>query len=285
MAVGGHRGFGPGRGCAPGGWLRRGRGVVRWVGRGSAGLVGRGVEQGADGADDLGLGGFGVGAEGGEGAASGEVLVFEEGEEEVFGADVVVAEAQGDAEGEFEGFAGGGVVGDEVGEGIGGRLFAGGDGGAQGLGGDALSGEEVGGDGVGVGEEAEGEVAGADVGLAGGAGGFLGGDDGVAGAGVKRLKPSLGSRSPLPLGTNRFWAACLVTPSPVPISVQEAPERRAWSTKWPMRWSATSPRCSATTTAPESRSRGSVWLLLMASMRSSRRADCGGLLNSDMRQP
>jgi hypothetical protein len=25
-----------------------------------------------------------------------------------------------------------------------------------------------------------------------------------------------------------------------PMSVQEAPERRAWSTKWPIRWSATS---------------------------------------------
>ena len=29
----------------------------------------------------------------------------------------------------------------------------------------------------------------------------------------------------------RFCAACLVTPMLLPMSVQEAPERRAWSTK------------------------------------------------------
>ena len=36
------------------------------------------------------------------------------------------------------------------------------------------------------------------------------------------------------------------------ISVQEAPERRAWSTKWPIKWSATSPRWSAAITASAS---------------------------------
>ncbi|ELP62079.1 hypothetical protein STRTUCAR8_02981, partial [Streptomyces turgidiscabies Car8] len=60
--------------------------------------------------------------------------------------------------------------------------------------------------------------------------------------GVKRLKPWLGSRSDSPFGTNRFCAACRVTPMLLPMSVQEAPERRAWSTKCPIRWSATSPR-------------------------------------------
>ena len=39
--------------------------------------------------------------------------------------------------------------------------------------------------------------------------------------------------------------ACLVTPMLSPISVQDAPERRAWSTKCPIRWSATSLKCSA----------------------------------------
>ena len=62
---------------------------------------------------------------------------------------------------------------------------------------------------------------------------------------VNRLNPWLGSRSdgsPGSFGTKRFWAACLVTPMLLPMSVQDAPERRAWSTKWPIRWSATSPR-------------------------------------------
>ena len=62
-----------------------------------------------------------------------------------------------------------------------------------------------------------------------------------------------------PLATNRFWAACLVTPMLRPISVHEAPERRAWSTKWPIRWSATSPRCSAGEHGAGSWSRASVW--------------------------
>ena len=39
----------------------------------------------------------------------------------------------------------------------------------------------------------------------------------------------------MPLATKRCWAACLLTPMLRPISDQDAPERRAWSTKWPMR--------------------------------------------------
>ncbi len=39
------------------------------------------------------------------------------------------------------------------------------------------------------------------------------------------------------------------------MSVHDAPDRRAWSTKWPMRWSATSSRCSAASTASWSWSR------------------------------
>ena len=50
-------------------------------------------------------------------------------------------------------------------------------------------------------------------------------------------------------GTNRFCAACLVTPMHLPISVHDAPDLRAWSTKWPIRWSAISPRVSAASTA------------------------------------
>ena len=95
--------------------------------------------------------------------------------------------------------------------------------------------------------------------------------------GVKRLKPSSGSISPDPLGTNRFWAACFVTPMRLPMSVHDAPERRAWSTKWPMRWSATSSRCSAASTASWSCSRASEWTEVMALMRSSRRTFVGGM--------
>ena len=91
------------------------------------------------------------------------------------------------------------------------------------------------------------------------------GERGEALAGVQR------GRRVGPWATNRFWAACLVTPMLRPISVQEAPERRAWSTKWPIRWSATSPRWSAASTASVSWSRASRVGFLMASMRSSRR--------------
>src|ERR1700756_1870330 len=50
-----------------------------------------------------------------------------------------------------------------------------------------------------------------------------------------------------------------------------APDRRAWSKKWPMRWSESSPRRSATSTASDSCSRTSVWAFLIASIKSSRR--------------
>ena len=63
--------------------------------------------------------------------------------------------------------------------------------------------------------------------------------------GVNRPKPAFGSSAAVsvePFATKRFWAACLVTPMLRPMSVQEAPERRAWSTKCPIRWSAISPR-------------------------------------------
>ncbi|AMC74125.1 Uncharacterised protein [Mycobacterium tuberculosis] len=46
--------------------------------------------------------------------------------------------------------------------------------------------------------------------------------------GVKRLKPWFESSVVASArGTNRFCAACLVTPMLLPISDQEAPERRA----------------------------------------------------------
>ena len=44
--------------------------------------------------------------------------------------------------------------------------------------------------------------------------------------GVNRRKSCGGS-----LGTNRFWTACLVTPMLRPMSVHDAPARRARSTK------------------------------------------------------
>ena len=46
--------------------------------------------------------------------------------------------------------------------------------------------------------------------------------------GVKRPKPWSGSSVVASArGTNRFWAACLVTPMLLPMSVQDAPDRRA----------------------------------------------------------
>ena len=46
--------------------------------------------------------------------------------------------------------------------------------------------------------------------------------------GVKRSKPPFGSSVVVSArNTKRFWAACLVTPMLLPISVQEAPDRRA----------------------------------------------------------
>ena len=56
-------------------------------------------------------------------------------------------------------------------------------------------------------------------------------------------------------GTKRFCAACLVTPIDWPISVQDAPALRAWSTKCPIRWSASSRRCSEIRMAADTWSR------------------------------
>ena len=106
--------------------------------------------------------------------------------------------------------------------------------------------------------------------------------------GVKRLKPASPSDglSAPGRGTNRFCTACLVTPMLEPIWVHDAPERRAWSTKWPTRWSPTSPRCSAVSIAVVSCSSGSVCTVLIVSMSSSSRT-VGGMegVASAMRQP
>ena len=95
--------------------------------------------------------------------------------------------------------------------------------------------------------------------------------------------PSSGTSAEL-RGTNRFCAACLVTPMLRPISVQDAPARRAWSTKCPTRWSALSVSCSATSTASERWVSGSPsgCAARTAAMRSSRRT---GEAGSVMRQP
>ncbi|CPZ64006.1 Uncharacterised protein [Mycobacteroides abscessus subsp. abscessus] len=52
-------------------------------------------------------------------------------------------------------------------------------------------------------------------------------------------------------GTKRFCAACLDTPMLEPISLQEAPERRAWSTKCPINASAWSDNRPASSMASE----------------------------------
>ena len=59
-----------------------------------------------------------------------------------------------------------------------------------------------------------------------------------------------------PRGTNRCCAACLLTPMLAPIWLQDAPERRAWSTKWPISESAWSLSWADTVTASERLSSG-----------------------------
>ena len=103
----------------------------------------------------------------------------------------------------------------------------------------------LGGDGVGLAEQAEHQVGGEDLVVAGRVGLVVGGHDRVAGPRREAAEAPVGvevGRDLGPLGRNRLRAACLVTPIARPMSVHEAPDRRAWSTKCPMRWSATSPR-------------------------------------------
>ncbi len=140
---------------------------------------------------------------------------------------------------------------------------------------------------LGLGEQAEQQVGGVISALPTAVASFWEAMTTLRARGVKRLNPAFGSlfSASGSLGTNRFCAACRVTPMLRPMSVQEAPERRAWSTKWPMRWSATSPRWSAAMTAPESCSRASGWTFLMASMSSSRRTGTVGTTGFVMRQP
>ena len=104
-----------------------------------------------------------------------------------------------------------------------------------------------------IAEQAEQQVIGGDFAVGGFVRGVLGRHDRAARPRVKRPKPCSGSRVVgSARGTNRFWAACLVTPMLLPMWVQDAPERRAWSTKCPIKWSATSPRCSPARTASAS---------------------------------
>jgi hypothetical protein len=66
------------------------------------------------------------------------------------------------------------------------------------------------------------------------AGPLLSADDDGRAASVNRLKPWLGSSGVAdvcPRATKRFCAACLLTPMAAPMSDQDAPARRAWSTK------------------------------------------------------
>ncbi len=102
---------------------------------------------------------------------------------------------------------------------------------------------------VGVGHQREHQVPEADAVVPAARGRLLGGDDGLAG-GRRTAEARLGSGRRRPLATNRFCTACLVTPMLRPISDQDAPERRAWSTKCPISWSATSPRWSARVDGP-----------------------------------
>ena len=141
-----------------------------------------------------------------------------------------------------------------------------------------MGGDRPGGQPLGLGEQAQHQVLGRISALPAARASFCAPTTTLRARGVNRLKPWLGSRSdgsPGSLGTKRFCAACLVTPMLRPISVHDAPERRAWSTKWPIRWSATSPRWSAAITALDSWSSASGCTFLIVSMRSSRRIGAG----------
>ena len=104
---------------------------------------------------------------------------------------------------------------------------------------DALTGEQFGREPVGVVEQRQQQMVRSDLDVAGLLRLVLGGDHDIARARGEPPEAGVGveggdSKSGT-LGTNRFWAACLVTPMHLPMSVHEAPERRAWSTKWPIR--------------------------------------------------
>jgi hypothetical protein len=157
----------------------------------------------------------------------------------VFGADVVVAQPERLAEGELQDLLGVGAVRDELGDFLGGRRERVGRGLADGVEGDPLGDERLGREALRFGQQAEDEVLGTALGVMAALWAAI---TTLRARGVYRLKPWSGLRSADSLGTNRFCAACRVTPMLLPMSVQEAPERRAWSTKWPIRWSATSPR-------------------------------------------
>ena len=131
---------------------------------------------------------------------------------------------------------------------------------------DALRHECLHGEPVRLGQQAQDQVLRPDLGVARGPGLVLRRHDDVAGA--RGEPPEVLRRL---LGTNRFWTACLVTPMLRPMSVHDAPARRARSTKWPTRWSPVSSRASATIAAPATRSSGSAWACSTPEMRSSSR--------------
>ena len=152
---------------------------------------------------------------------------------------------------------------------------------------DPLGGQQARGGAVGIGEQGEHEVRDPDAVVAGRAGLLLRPDDDGARlvgepaealAGVERAAGSARL-------TNRFCAACFVTPHALAdLLDHDAPARRAWSTKWPISESATSPRCSASTIARLRRSRGASEALATAPIRSSRRTlAVGGVMGVNLR--
>ena len=173
-----------------------------------------GGEGGSDSLGNIGFGGGFVDAEAGEHASA--VLEFQQSEQDVLGADVIVAHPQGLPEGELQRLTCPRVERDEFGYLVGRGLL----------------------------RSPSTRCSGRISSLPAARASFCAAITTFLAGTVNRPNPWLGSRSDVspPFGTKRFCAACLLTPMLLPMSVQDAPERLAWSTKWPIRWSATSPR-------------------------------------------
>ena len=92
---------------------------------------------------------------------------------------------------------------------------------------------------LGFGVLGHGEVLGADRRRLGAAGEAVGRDQHRSGAIGEAAEGSPGGdQAGAPPGDRRCWAACLLTPIAAPIWLHGSPDRRAWSTKWPIRLSA-----------------------------------------------
>ena len=81
-------------------------------------------------------------------------------------------------------------------------------------------------------------------------------DGAVGEAGERLVAGRAQERSLAWPGTKRFCAACLETPMALPIWLQDRPDRRAWSTKYPISASDCWSSCSETANASDTFSSG-----------------------------